>query len=322
MPETEDWALPEPLQPAADQLQFDLSRALDAMVHISANIPDDAFTASILGTERSGYGAVIRSDGLIVTIGYLITEASSIWITTNRGDVVGGWPVVYDQPTGFGLIQPLGKLGTPWLERGTAANVDVGDGVTVIGHGGRAHAIRTRIVDKREFAGYWEYVLDEALFTSPAHPHWSGAALLDSEGKLIGVGSLLVQEEIDGQPAHANMFVPIDLIETLLDNFLNAERRPARPWLGMYTQEIDDHLVVAGVSPDGPADHAGIQPGDLILGIAGSRIHGLAQFYRAVWKTGPAGVEIPLSIARSGDVLRVSVKTADRNAFLKKPDLH
>ncbi|MBP8297008.1 MAG: serine protease [Burkholderiales bacterium] len=324
MAQTEEWASPESLQPSAGELQFDLARALDAMVLLRALIPADAFTAGILGTERGGYGAVIRADGLILTIGYLLTEAETIWLTTNRGDVVGGWPLVYDQATGLGLIQPLGKLGTPWLERGSAANVAVGDAVTVLGHGGRAHALKTRIIDKREFAGYWEYVLDEALFTAPAHPEWSGAALLDAGGRLIGIGSLLVQQELDGEQVHTNMFVPVELIEPILAGLGGAGRgaRPARPWLGMYTHEADGGLVVAGVAPGGPAARAGVQQGDLVLGVGGMRTRGLAEFFRLVWRQGAAGVDVPLSLARAGDVLRVNVKSADRAAFLKKPDLH
>ena len=324
MAESQEWAAPESLQPSPDEVRFDLPRALDAMVQLRAIVPDDAFTAGILGTERSGYGAVIGDSGLVLTIGYLITEASTIWLTTNRGDVVSGWPILYDQVTGFGLIQPLGKLNTTWLERGSIAGVEVGDVLTVIGHGGRAHAIKTRLVDKREFAGYWEYLLDTALFTSPAHPEWSGAALLDTDGRLVGIGSLLVQEEVDGKKSHANMFVPIDLVEPILADLDSGKRNaPApRPWLGMYTQEADGNLVVAGLAPDGPAERGGVRQGDLVLGVAGTRARGLAEFFKLVWRQGAAGVEVPLSLARAGDVLRVNVKSADRNDFLKKPDLH
>jgi S1-C subfamily serine protease len=324
MAESQEWAAPESLQPAAGELRFDLSRALDAMVQLRATIPDDAFTAGILGTERSGYGAVISASGLVLTIGYLITEASTIWLTTNRGEAVSGWPILYDQATGLGLIQPLGKLNAPWLERGDIAGVAVGDSLTVIGHGGRSHAIKTRLAAKREFAGYWEYLLDEALFTSPAHPEWSGAALLDDDGKLIGIGSLLVQEEIDGKKSHANMFVPIDIVEPLLADLDSGQRnaRITRPWLGMYTQETDGNLVVAGLAPGGPSERGGVRQGDLILGVAGTRARGLAEFFRLVWSQGNAGVEVPLSLARAGDVLRVNVKSADRSDFLKKPDLH
>jgi len=180
--ETENWAFPGNLQPDPADYDFPLAEALDALVLVRTEIPEDAFTAPILGTERAGNGVVIRDDGLVLTIGYLITEASAVWLTTSRGVAVAGTPLAYDQATGFGLVQPLGRLGVPGLERGSAASCAVGDDVIVAGHGGRAHALKTTVVARREFAGYWEYVLDQATFTAPAHPHWGGAALLASNG--------------------------------------------------------------------------------------------------------------------------------------------
>ena len=178
MAESSHWAFPKNLQPSPEEVDFDLDAGLNSVVLLRAEIPEEAFTASILGTERVGYGVVIRDDGLILTIGYLITEAASIWLTTNQGVVVAGHPLAFDQATGFGLVLPLGRLGAPAMERGSAATLDVGDDVIVIGQGGRAHALKARLVARREFAGYWEYLLDEALFTAPAHPQWGGTALV------------------------------------------------------------------------------------------------------------------------------------------------
>jgi S1-C subfamily serine protease len=324
MAEPENWAFPPEMQPSAGELRFDLASTLDGVVKLRAEIPEDAFTASILGTERFGSGVVIREDGLTLTIGYLITEADSIWLTTNRGTVVQGHPLAYDFATGFGLIVPLGKLGVPPVPRGTAATVNVGDDVFVVGHGGRAHALRARLHDKREFAGYWEYLLDEALFTVPAHPHWSGAPLVDFDGRVVGIGSLLVQEEADGKAVQGNMFVPVDLLAPILDALVTTGRSPipARPWLGMYTQEADDQLVVAGLAEGGPAQRAGAQPGDLILEVAGERVSTLADLMRKIWRLGPAGTEVVLTLGRDGDVVRIPVHSADRGDFLKKPRLH
>jgi S1-C subfamily serine protease len=320
----QSWAFPESIQPKPGQTQFDVERAFDAVVLVRAEIPEDAYSAQTLRTERGGYGAVIREDGLVLTIGYLINEASQIWLTTNRGVSVPGYPLAYDQATGFGLIQPLGKLTAPHLERGLAADVKVGDSVFVIGHGGGAHSLRTRIIAKHEFAGYWEYVLDEALFTAPAHPQWGGSALLDAQGNLIGTGSLLVQHEVNGEPLHVNMFVPIDLLNPIFDAMLTTGRspHPPRPWLGMSTQDPEGKLVVARLSPGGPATRAGIRVGDLVLGVGSTRVHGLAELFRAVWRLGTAGVEVPLMLSRGGDVLHITVKSADRNDFLRKPKLH
>src|SRR5512134_195116 len=324
MAEEQTWAFPESVQPKSGEIQFDLERAFDAVVLVRAEVPEDAYSARTLGTERGGYGAVIRDDGLVLTIGYLINEASQIWLTTNRGVSMPGYPLAYDQATGFGLIQPLGKLDAPHLPRGIAAEVKVGDAAFVIGHGGRAHSLRTRVIAKQEFAGYWEYLLDEALFTAPAHPQWGGAALLDALGNLIGTGSLLVQQEVGGEMMHVNMFVPIDILNPIFDSMLKTGRspHPPRPWLGMSTQDPGGKLMVAKISAGGPASRAGIRVGDMVLGVGASRVHGLAEFFRAVWKLGNAGVEVPLLLSRGGDVLHITVKSADRNDFLKKPSLH
>ena len=324
MSEQQAWAFPEAVQPKPGQTQFDLERAFDAVVLVRAEIPEDAYSAATLGTERGGYGAVIRKDGLVLTIGYLINEASRIWLTTNRGVSIAGYPLAYDQVTGFGLIQPLGKLPAPHLQRGLAADVKVGDSAFVIGHGGGAHSLRTRVIAKHEFAGYWEYVLDEALFTAPAHPQWGGSALLDAQGNLVGTGSLLVQQEVNGQSLHVNMFVPIDLLNPIFDAMLTTGRspHPPRPWLGMSTQDPEGKLVVARLSPGGPAARAGIKVGDQVLGVGASRVHSLSEFFRAVWRLGNAGVDVPLMLSRGGDVLHITVKSADRNDFLRKPKLH
>ena len=324
MDEPLEWAFPAELQPSARELSFDLERALDAVVLLRAEIPEDAFTASILGTERTGSAVVIRDDGLMLTIGYLITEAQSIWLTANDGSVAAGHPLAYDAGTGFGLVQPLGRLGAPALTRGSAAAARVGDQALVIAHGGRAHALKARIIAKREFAGYWEYVLDEALFTAPAHPQWGGAALVGQDGRLLGIGSLLVQETVEGESVQGNMIVPIDLLAPILEDMLAMGRpnRPPRPWLGMYTTEANGQLAVGGLAAGGPAERGGVRMGDLVLEVAGRRVAALADLFRNVWSLGAAGTEIPLTLAREGSVVKVRLRSADRNDFLKKPQLH
>lgn len=324
MSEKENWAFPKSVQPEPDDLEFDLEPALGAVVQLRSEVPQDAFTASILGTERLGNGVVIGKDGLILTIGYLVTEAESIWLTTNSGAVVAGYPLAYDQATGFGLVQPLGRLDAPPLSRGSAESCQPGDDVIVIGHGGREHALRAKIVAKREFAGYWEYVLDEALFTAPAHPQWGGAAVIGMDGKLVGIGSLLVQEMLEGQQIQGNMSVPIDLLAPILDKMLRTGRSglPPRPWLGMYTTEVGGQLVVAGLAEGGPAERAGIQVRDVIIAVDEERPATLADLFRTVWNRGPVGTEVAMTLARGTERLQLRVRTADRSDFLKKPQLH
>ena len=319
-----NWAFPDHLRPRSDELQFDLDIALRSMVLLRAEVPEDAFTASVLGTERVGNGVVIRPDGLVLTIGYLITEAETLWLTTHDGMVVPGHALAYDQVTGFGLVLPLGQLNMPALQRGSIASLEVDDDVIVMSHGGRPHALTAKVVAKREFAGYWEYVLDEAIFTAPAHPHWSGAALMSDEGRLLGIGSLLVQEPVGGETVDANMFVPIDLLEPILDDFFTTGRSksPPRPWLGMYTTEMQGNLVVSGLADGGPADNAGVRLGDIVIEVAGRRVTELAELFRTIWRHGPAGAEVLLTLARGKTQMQVKVQSGDRNDFLRKPLTH
>jgi S1-C subfamily serine protease len=319
-----DWAFPAEMRPKPEDWRFDLDHALDAVVLVRSEIPEDAFTAPILGTERAGNGVVINDSGLVLTIGYLITEASVIWLATNKGTVVGGYPMAFDQNTGFGLVQPLGKLGVKPIERGSAASVRVGENVVVAGQGGRAHALKATVFAKREFAGYWEYVLDEALFTAPAHPQWGGSALIGADGKLAGIGSLLVQEKVDASTLQGNMIVPIDLLAPILDDMTKTGRasRAPRPWLGMYATEAGERLVVAGLAPGAPAERAGMRVGDAVIEVGGAKPSSLADLWRRVWAHGAPGAIVPLKFARGGKIIEARLTSADRADFLKKPHLH
>src|SRR5258708_1332460 len=320
----QQWAFPAEMRPRPEDWRFDLDTALDAVVLLRYEIPEDAFTAPLLGTERIGNGVVIRDDGLVLTIGYLVTEASTIWLTTNKGVVQGGFPVAYDQATGFGLVQPLGKLGVDAISRGSASTCRVGENVVVASHGGREHSLKATVFAKREFAGYWEYLLDEAIYTAPAHPQWGGSALIGSSGDLIALGSLLVQEKVDAGTPPGNMLVPVELLDPILHDLLKPRRpNPApRPGLGMYPPEAGSRLVVAGPAPGGPAERAGIKVGDMVLEVAGEKPSSLADLWRRVWRLGAAGCEVPLKMLRKNRVSHLRLQSADRGDFLKKPHLH
>ena len=324
MTEKARWEVPSPVQPKPEEVRFDLDRALRSIVSLQANIPEDAFTASILGTERAGSGVIIRDSGLVLTIGYLVTEAESVWITGADGRVTPGHALAYDQETGFGLVQALGKLGQPALELGKASDVDLDEPVVLAG-GGRRQSVLARIVAKQEFAGYWEYLLNEAIFTAPAHPFWGGTGLIGQDGKLLGIGSLHVQQMADGgnQPRDINMIVPVDLLPPVLDDLLTYGRvnKPARPWLGVYSAESEGRIVVADVAERGPAAAAGLQQGDIISAVRDASVDSLADFYRKVWACGPAGTEIPIEVVREKRSHWVRIKSTDRAAFLKKPRL-
>jgi S1-C subfamily serine protease len=300
---------------------MNIDTALGSIVTVRASVPEDAFTANTLGTLREGSGVVIRDNGLVLTIGYLIIEAEEIWLTRNDGHVVPGHPLAYDQETGFGLVQALGALDLPALEFGNATVAQVGEPVILAD--GLGQYVRSQIVAKQEFAGYWEYLLDEAIFIAPAHPSWGGAALIDAEGRLLGIGSLRLQMAQAGELADINMVVPIDLLMPILNDLLNRGHvdKPPRPWLGAFAGESNGKVVVMSVTEGGPAAQAGLRQGDIIAEIRDDDIDGLADFYRKVWKSGSAGAEIPLRVFRNGRDAWLRVKSADRNSFLKKPQL-
>jgi S1-C subfamily serine protease len=317
------YEVPLTRQPKPEECDFDLDQALRSIVTLQAVIPEDAFTASILGTERAGSGVVIRPDGLVLTIGYLITEAESIWLTDSEGRVTSGHVVAYDQETGFGLVQALGRLGLPALELGRSAAARVGDAVVVAG-GGRRQSLSARIIGKEEFAGYWEYLLEEAIYTAPAHPHWGGTGLIGRDGRLLGIGSLHLRQMIEGgEPRDINMTVPVDLLPPVLDELVAYGRvnKPARPWLGLYVQENAGKVIVVDLASQGPAAAAGVQPGDVIVSVRDASIEGLADFYRKVWATGSAGAEILIEVVRDGRAAWLRLASADRRSFLKRPKL-
>ena len=312
-------------RPDADSLPFDLDAATAAVVALQAQAPEDAFSASYLGTERDGSGVVVGDGELVMTIGYLIAEAESVTLTVEGERTIPAQVVAYDHQTGFGLVRAAAPLGVGALEFGSSAAVAVADTLIVAARGGRDQAINGAVVSKREFAGYWEYMLDEAIFTTPPHPHWSGAALLDGAGKLVGIGYLFVQDALpDGEQSPGNMFLPIDAIKSVFDDVikLGCNPNPPRPWLGLYSMEALDRVLVTSTSRNGPAERAGIEAGDVVLAVDGNRVTGLADMYRKLWGTGPAGVTVEFSLLRDNDIVHISVETIDRTKLMKLPRAH
>ena len=318
-----EWKVPSALQPRTQDYGFDLDRSLSAVVGLHSIVPADAYSAATLGPERGGNGVVI-DNGLVLTIGYLITEAETIWLHHGDGRVIEGHPLGVDQESGFGLVQALGSLDIDPLPIGSSGEALIGDRVVVGGVGGRTRSLAGRIAAKQEFAGYWEYALDEAIFTYPSHPNWGGTGLISSSGELIGIGSLQIERAAEGRNEHLNMMVPIDLLKPVIDDLRKFGRvnKPPRPWLGVFTAEFEGKVVVAGTSARGPAARAELKEGDVIVAVKGERVTSQREFYRRVWALGPAGVDVPLTLYREGDTFNVVVTSTDRSRLQKKPRLH
>jgi S1-C subfamily serine protease len=301
----------------AGEPEGELAQLLEAVVRVHTEIPSDARTAAYLGTQRDGAGVVIDDAGLVVTIGYLITEAMGAEVTTGSGRVSRADVVGFDVASGLGLLRAAERLAVKPMPIGTAKGLAEETPVVVAGAGGPETVRPAVVVSRRTFAGYWEYLLEDAIFTAPPHPAWSGAALLGPDGKLVGIGSLVVSDAKADLPG--NMFVPIDRLPPVMGDLLTLGRpsAPSRPWLGVNLRELDGKLVVSRVASDGPSDKAGVRHGDQVTAIDGAPVRELADFYRTLWRRGDAGVTVRLSLTRQGEEREIEVETIDRYRYFK-----
>ena len=297
-----------------------IEELVSAVVRIKTHVNPEGRTVEGLGREREGSGILIDNDGLVLTIGYLMVEAYAAEVVDNSGRTVPASVVGYDHETGFGLLRTMEPLKLKPMPLGKSADVKERDPVLVASFGGPDMVAGAYVVAKREFAGNWEYMLDEALFTAPPHPAWSGAALINREGKLVGVGSLIVGDAAGGSDkTPGNMFVPIDRLLPVLGDLISDGRvaGPGRPWLGVNTDELRGRLFVSRVTPGGPAEKAGLKRGDVVVGVNGEPPKNLADFYRKVWAQGAAGTTVAIDVLQDSQVRRVEIKSINRLDHLK-----
>lgn len=293
--------------------------ALPAVVGVKTSIPENRRSAQTLGTEREGHGILLDEKGLVVTIGYLIMEAATVVVTDIEGNELPARVVGYDYESGFGLVRTEQPIRRKPMRFGDSDSLVLRSEAYVAGLGGAKATLKVKVAGRREFAGYWEYLLDNAVFTVPAYPLWGGSALISQEGELLGVGSLLVQEALGpGAPAFpGNMYVPINRLKPIFEELVSTGKlsTPPRPWLGLYTVEHMGRLVVGGISDGGPADRAGLQRGDILQALNGEVLDDVADFYRKLWASGPAGTAVRLRMERENDAFEVTVRTGDRASY-------
>jgi S1-C subfamily serine protease len=297
----------------------DADQLFGAIVKVSTRSIPDARSAETLGNEREGSGVVIGDNGLVLTIGYLIVEADDVKVTDAKGRTLPARIVGYDHASGFGLVRTAVPLDAQPMPLGDSARTEERDPVMIASAGGDGTSFAW-IVSKRPFTGNWEYQLEYALYTSPPTSNWSGAALIDRDGKLLGIGSLIVREATaDDSNVPGNVFVPIDLLKPILGDLIREGHRagPARPWLGVAADEVQGRLFVTRVSPDGPADRAGVNVGDIILGVGAEPVRTQAQFYDRVWNRRRAGDEVPLKVLQGLDVKEIKIRSIDRVEYFR-----
>ena len=311
-----------PTAPKDEEAKYQfLKDAANAVVGVQVKALANARSAQTLGVDRMGSGVVIEKDGLVVTIGYLILEAEQVDIVTNEGRTVPASVVAYDHATGFGLLRPLVPIDVKPIKLGTSSRVETTFRMLVAGAGGAENLSVATVVSRRKFAGYWEYFLEDAIFTAPPRPDFGGAALIDRHGELVGVGSLFVMDaETPGERSPGNMFIPIDHLKPILAEMVATGRQKAgkRPWLGLNSMEEDGRIKVLRVSSDGPAELAGIVPGDIILALSGKNVQSLDEFYKRLWSAGAPGVEVTLKVLHGSDVKDVKIRSMDRMEHIRK----
>jgi len=324
------WSAAPKAAPAQDgaekppSYQF-LIDAANAAVTVKAKAIANARSIKTLGDERTGAGVLIAPEGLVLTIGYLILEADEVEITTARGRTIPATVVAYDHATGFGLLRPMGPLDVKPVKLGSSASVESLDRLMTVGGGGEESVTVATVVSRRRFAGYWEYMIDDAIFTSPPRPDHSGAALINKEGELVGIGSLFVMDAASpGERLPGNMFVPIDLLKPILAEMIRTGQQKGgrRPWIGVSSLEEDGRIKVMRVSDDSPAAEAGIAPGDILLSMGGEKLENLPDFYRRLWSSGSPGVELKLKVLHGTEIRELTIKSIDRaQLFRRKPTI-
>ena len=305
---------------AAEAIHRTLAEAAAAVVTLRVKALRNARSAATLGTERTGSGVLIAPSGLVLTIGYLVLEADQVEVTDATGRTLPATVVAYDHATGFGLVRPFAPLAPKPIRLGASRSVESGDRVLVATTGEAGLSVAT-VVSRRPFAGYWEYLIEGALFTAPPRLDHSGAALINKDGELVGIGSLLVMDALrPGERFPGNMFVPVELLEPILAEMIATGRQKAgrRPWLGVNAMEDDGRLRVLRVTDESPADEAGLKPGDVILALGGVPVKDLEAFYRALWRAGAPGVEVTLRVLQEGEVRLIRVKSMDRLDFVRR----
>jgi S1-C subfamily serine protease len=292
---------------------------LSAVVGVSAKIQANARSAESLGTQRRGTGVLIR-EGYVLTIGYLVIEAEAIEVTGADGRTVPATLAGYDHASGFGLLRVVGPFSGRPLKLGDPGVLAEREPAMVVTAPARDSPSLVYVVSRRPFSGSWEYLLDSAIFTYPPVMEWSGAPLIGAGGDLLGIGSLIVPDAGGaGTQSPGHRFVPVELLKPILEDLIAKGRRngAARPWLGVSTDEVRGRLFIGRVSPDGPAERAGLKSGDIVLAVGDEEVSTLADFYRRIWGRGAAGAEVPLKVLQGLRVRDVTVRSIDRIEYFR-----
>jgi len=304
----------------ADITKEKIEQFYESIVSVRSIVPSEARTAASLGVEREGNGVAI-DEKHILTIGYIVIESESIEIGLPDGRRLPAKLVGYDHTTGFGIIKSIVPLKMPSLKLGDSDNIDSEQDLLILPSPNRGAGSIVRSVSRRPFTGWWEYFVENPIYTTPSNGLWAGAPILNNNGEILGIGSLFVSESVPGIFSPGNMSVPINLLKPILEDLISSGRRKSKiqPYLGISSDDSNNQIIVTRISDGGPAFQAGIRPQDIIVTINGSQVSDLKSFYQKLWKSGEAGITIELSVLRRGTIMNFSVKTVDRLDYFFTP---
>ncbi|HZY59023.1 MAG TPA: S1C family serine protease [Candidatus Binataceae bacterium] len=284
-----------------------LERVSNATVGIHSQVPATHPSAAVgLGTERRTGGVLVDPAGLVLTVNYALMGAQSLIVTLANGEQRQGWVVAQDYTSGMGLVRLDGKGPYPHLSLTPSINATLGEDVFVVSSVGNEErrADSGLITYLGPFDAVWEYQLERCIMASAMNFGVGGGPLCNSKAEMLGL-SYLSMAEI----GRSVLAIPSEYYLTARDDLVSHGRRTsvkARPWLGLLSYTLREHVVIAGVMPGGPGEKAGLKPGDVVLEIDGRSVTERKGFYSALWSHGP-GDTFSLKIFRNNLVQEIDV---------------
>ena len=284
-----------------------LEKALRATVGVHTHIPPNHVSNAIgLGTDRRGTGTVVSSDGLVLTIHYLLLGATKVIVTLPNGEQRDATIVGKDYSTGLGLLK-IDGANHPHLEVVSSGNSVVGEDVFTVASLGsdKRCADNGMITYLGPFDAVWEFVLDRSICVTATSLNLGlpGGPILNRRVQVIGVSYLNFTD-----PGRPILGIPGEYYLNIRDELARHGRvsKPQRAYLGVVSYTLRDHVIIANVMPGGPGEKAGLKQGDLVLAIDGKDISERRLLYEGL-RDHPIADTIQLKVLRNNRIFLLEI---------------